>query len=168
MSWSRVSSVGELVKSGDEVEVKVLRIDRETRKVSLGLKQLTPSPWDRAEEKYARGMTVKGKVTRVMDFGAFVELEPGIEGLIHISELSPNRVRRVLDIVKPEQEVEVRILKLEPEARKIALSLRPLPGPAASEAEDDEDETPPPPPPVRKVPLKGGLGDRDPDPFTRP
>ena len=81
----------------------------------------------------AAGMTVKGKVTRLMDFGAFVELEPGIEGLIHISELSPNRVRRVADIVKPEQEVEVRILKIEPEAKKIALSLRPLPAPTAPE-----------------------------------
>ncbi len=78
------------------------RSTAQTSKVSLGLKQLTPSPWDRVEEKYARGMTVKGKVTRLMDFGAFVELEPGIEGLIHISELSPNRVRRVADIVKPE------------------------------------------------------------------
>ena len=102
-------------------------------KVSLGLKQLTPSPWDRVEEKYSRGMTVKGKVTRLMDFGAFVELEPGIEGLIHISELSPNRVRRVADIVKPEQEVEVRILKIEPEAKRIALSLAsPLPKPRPS------------------------------------
>src|SRR5439155_26948972 len=99
----------EFVRVGQEVQVKVLRIDRETRKISLGLKQLTPSPWDRIEEKYGRGMTVKGTVTRVLDFGAFVEIEPGIEGLIHISELSPNRVRRVADIVKAGQEVEVRI-----------------------------------------------------------
>ena len=126
MSWSRVSNAAELVKVGQEVQVKVLRIDRETKKVSLGLKQLTPSPWDRVEEKYSRGMTVKGKVTRLMEFGAFVELEPGIEGLVHISELSPNRVRRVADIVKPEQEVEVRILKIEPEARKIAALAPPL------------------------------------------
>ena len=110
-------------------------------------------------------MTVKGKVTRLMDFGAFVELEPGIEGLIHISELSPNRVRRVADIVKPEQEVEVRILKIEPEAKKIALSLRPLPTAAAEpEEEEEDDDTPPPPKPDRKVPLKGGLGDNDPKP----
>ena len=105
-------------------------------------------------------MMVKGKVTRLMDFGAFVELEPGIEGLIHISELSPNRVRRVADIVKPEQEVEVRILKIEPEAKKISLSLRPLPDAAARAAEDEEeedDDTPPAPKPERKVPLKGGL-----------
>ena len=75
-------------------------------------------------------MMVKGKVSKIMDFGAFVELEPGIEGLIHISELSPTRVRRVVDIVKPAQEVEVRILKVEPEVKRIALSLLPAKGAA--------------------------------------
>ena len=101
-----------------------------------------------------------------MDFGAFVELEPGVEGLIHITELSPNRVRRVADIVKPEQEVEVRILKVEPEERRIALSLKPSPkAPVIEEGEDaaetGEDDAPPPPRPEPKIPLKGGLGDRD-------
>ena len=90
MSWSRISKVDDLVKIGDQVKVKVLKIDRTARKLTLGLKQLTPSPWEAAAEKYPRGMMVKGKVTKIMDFGAFVELEPGIEGLIHISELSPN------------------------------------------------------------------------------
>jgi ribosomal protein S1 len=166
MSWSRLSNPGELLRLGQEVQVKILRIDRETKKISLGLKQLTASPWDRIEEKYGRGMTVPGKVTKVMDFGAFVEIEPGIEGLIHISELSPNRVRRVLDIVKPEQEVEVRILKIEPEARKLSLSLRPLPKAETAEAEaEEEEDVPAAPKPERKVPLKGGLGDRDRDPF---
>ncbi len=166
ISWTRIGDPSEVLKTGQQVEVKVLRIDRASSKVSLGLKQLTPSPWDRVAEQYARGMTVKGKVTRLMDFGAFVELEPGIEGLIHISELSPNRVRRVADIIKPEQEVEVRILKIEPEARKISLSLRPLPVAAApAEDEADADEPPALPRPPRKVPLKGGLGDHDPDPF---
>ncbi|MDR3637264.1 MAG: S1 RNA-binding domain-containing protein [Isosphaeraceae bacterium] len=167
MSWSRVADAASFVKSGQEVQVKVLKIDRENRKVSLGLKQLTPSPWDLVEDKYERGMTVKGKVTRLMDFGAFVELEPGVEGLIHISELSPNRVRRAADIVKPEQEVEVRILKIEPEARKIALSLRPLPVVVKEEPEEEEDDTPPAPKPERKVPLKGGLGDQDRTPFGK-
>ena len=167
MSWARLKDVGGLVKPGDKVEVKILKIDRTTQKVSLGLKQLTPSPWDLAEDKYERGMSIKGKVTRLMDFGAFVELEPGIEGLIHISELSPNRVRRVADIVKPDQEVDVRILKIEPEAKKISLSLKPLPNAVPEPEEDEEDETPPAPRPERKVPLKGGLGDSDPNPFGR-
>ncbi len=161
MSWSRLSNPGEFLKVGQEVQVKILKIDRQTSKLSLGLKQLTPSPWDLVEDKYSRGDIVKGRVTRLMDFGAFVELEPGIEGLIHISELSPNRVKRVADIVKPEQEVEVRLLKIEPETKKIALSLRPLPvvTPAEPEVEEEEEEeAPAPPKPARKVPLKGGLG----------
>jgi len=167
MAWSRVSDPSGLLKPGDEVEVKVLKIDRVTQKVGLGLKQLMPSPWDRVEEKYHRGQTVPGKVTRLMDFGAFVELEPGIEGLIHISELSPTRVRRVIDIVKPEQDVEVRIVKIEAEEKKIALSLIPLPTASTTEpAEEEEDDEPRPPRPEPKVPLKGGLGDRD--PFLNP
>ena len=165
MSWSRVSDPSSLLKMGDEVDVKVLRIDRETKKVSLGLKQLTPSPWDRVEETYSRGMTVPGKVTRLMDFGAFVEIEPGIEGLVHVSELSPNRVRRVADVVKPGQDVEVRILKVEAEAKKISLSLRPSPVQAVEPEPEEDDDTPPVPKPVRKVPLKGGLGDKDPKPL---
>jgi ribosomal protein S1 len=164
MSWSRVAKVDEMVKTGDEVKVKILKIDRVARKLTLGLKQLTPSPWQAAIEKYPRGTMVKGKVSKIMDFGAFVELEPGIEGLIHISELSPTRVRRVVDIVKPAQEVEVRILKVEPEVKRIALSLLPdkKAVPTVDEPEDtEEDETPPAPRPEPKIPLKGGLGDRD-------
>ena len=168
MSWSRVAKVDEMVKTGDQVKVKVLKIDRVARKLTLGLKQLTPSPWAAAAEKYPRGMMVNGKVSKIMDFGAFVELEPGIEGLIHISELSPTRVRRVADIVKPAQEVEVRILKVEPDVKRIALSLLPAKGAslAAEEEEGEEedasdDETPPLPRPEPKVPLKGGLGDRE-------
>jgi small subunit ribosomal protein S1 len=165
MSWSRASKVDEIVKIGDQVKVKVLKIDRTARKLTLGLKQLTPSPWETVADKYPRGMMVKGKVSKIMDFGAFVELEPGIEGLIHISELSPTRVRRVVDIVKPAQEVEVRILKVEPEVKRIALSLLPAKGatPVVEEEEAvEEDEAPPPPRPEPKVPLKGGLGDGEP------
>ena len=164
MSWSRVQKVDDLVKTGDKVQVKVIKIDPVARKLTLGLKQLTPSPWEQAEEKYPRGLMIKGKVTKLMEFGAFVELEPGIEGLIHITELSPTRVRRVADIVQPGQEVEVRILKVEPELKRIALSLLPAKGkeaPAEEEDEDEDDGTPPPPKPERKIPLKGGLGDSD-------
>ncbi len=164
MSWSRLGKADDLVKIGDKVTVKVLKIDRTVRKLTLGLKQLTPSPWETAAEKFPRGVMVKGTVTRTMEFGAFVELESGLEGLIHISELSPTRVRRVADIVKLGQEVEVRVLKVEPEIKRIALSL--LPDPRKTPAEPDEDketadETPPAPKPERKVPLKGGLGDRE-------
>jgi small subunit ribosomal protein S1 len=165
MSWSRIAKPEELVRTGDQIKVKVLKIDPVARKLTLGLKQLTPSPWHAVADKYPRGSLVKGRISKLMDFGAFVELEPGVEGLIHISELSPNRVRRVADIVKTEQEVEVRILKVEPEARRIALSL--LPSPKGTSADDEPGETdgaddvPLPPSPEPKIPLKGGLGDRE-------
>ena len=167
MSWSRIQKVDDLVKTGDKVQVKVLKIDPVARKLTLGLKQLTPSPWEKVESKYPRGLMIPGKVTKLMEFGAFVELEPGIEGLIHITELSPTRVRRVADIVQAGQEVEVRILKVEPELKRIALSLLPAKGKEAAPADDDDDdeeddETPAAPKPERKIPLKGGLGDKDP------
>jgi ribosomal protein S1 len=167
MSWSRVAKVEDLIRTGDKVTVKVLKIDHTARKLTLGLKQLTASPWETVEHKYPRGMMVKGKVTKLMEFGAFVELEPGIEGLVHITELSPNRVRRAADIVKPEQEVEVRILKVEPDIKRISLSLKPVVKPTLTGAaetpdvEEEEDDTPPAPKPERKVPLKGGLGDSE-------
>jgi small subunit ribosomal protein S1 len=164
MSWSRISKAEELVKVGDQVKVKVLKIDPVARKLTLGLKQLTPSPWETAAEKYPRGTMAKGRVSKLMEFGAFVELEPGVEGLIHISELFPTRVRRVADIVKLDQEVEVRILKVEPEARRIALSLLPAAkgiAPVPDEDEEDDADEAPPPEPEPKVPLKGGLGDRE-------
>jgi small subunit ribosomal protein S1 len=103
---------------------------------------------------------VKGKVTRLMDFGAFVELEPGVEGLIHISELSPQRVRRVIDVVQPGQEVQVMVLRVEATERKLALSLKaamPEPGEEPTEEEEEEIEVKPPRP--RTTPLRGGIGE---------
>ncbi len=163
MSWARVSKVEDVIRVGDAVKVKVLKIDPVARKLTLGLKQLAPSPWETAILRYARGAMIHGKVTKLMEFGAFVELEPGIEGLIHVSELSPNRVRRVADIVKEGQDVEVRILKVEPEVKRISLSLIPAVKGAKPvvEEEEDDDEPPRPPAPEPKIPLKGGLGDRD-------
>jgi ribosomal protein S1 len=162
MSWARVSKVEDLIRPGDKVTVKILKIDPVARKLTFGLKQLQQSPWENAEAKFPRGTMVKGKVTKLMEFGAFVELEPGIEGLIHVTELSPTRVRRISDVVQPEQEVEVRILKVEPDAKRISLSLLPLAkGQEVEEDDEDEDDTPPTPKPERKIPLKGGLGDRD-------
>ncbi|WP_337173071.1 S1 RNA-binding domain-containing protein [Paludisphaera sp.] len=162
LSWVRVEKIEEVIKPGDKVKVQVLRIDFEARKLTFGLKQLQQNPWDDAEENYPRGTSVRGKVTKLMEFGAFVELEPGVEGLIHVSELSPTRVRRIADVVQPGQEVEVRILKVEADARRISLSILPLPKDQQLDEEGEEDDTPPPPKPERKTPLKGGLGDRDP------
>jgi small subunit ribosomal protein S1 len=163
MSWTRVKDPSQVVQPGQTVKVVVLKIDREARKLSLGLKQLTASPWDNAAEKYPAGTVVTGKVTRLMDFGAFVELEPAVEGLIHISELAPQRVRRVGDVVKEGQEVQVMVLSVDREQRRISLSLKAAlpkePEPAAEE-EVEEEEVPVKPPRPRTTPLRGGLGDR--------
>ena len=144
LSWQRVKDPSEVVQPGQKVKVVVLKLDREHRKVGLGLKQLTASPWDDISEKYHVGQVVTGKVTRLMDFGAFVELEPAVEGLIHISELAPQRVRRVIDVVKAGQDVQVMIQGVNPEQRRISLSLKaalpkePEPEAAADEPEEEE------------------------------
>ncbi|MGH7171340.1 MAG: 30S ribosomal protein S1, partial [Gemmataceae bacterium] len=161
MSWLRVQDPAAIVQLGQTVKVVVLKIDAERRKVSLGLKQLTASPWDNISEKYHIGDLVTGKVSRLMDFGAFVELEQAIEGLIHISELAAQRVFRVGDIVKPEQEVQVKVLSVDPAQRRISLSLKAAQvkeaEPAAEESEA-EPETPIKPPRPRTTPLRGGTG----------
>jgi small subunit ribosomal protein S1 len=161
MSWVWVKDAAEVVKPGQTLKVVVLKIDREHRKLSLSLKQLMPSPWDDVQAKYPPGSRVKGKVTRIMDFGAFVELEPAVEGLIHVSELSPQRVRRVIDVVKPDQEVEVLILSVDPAQRRISLSLKAaLAQQEEAAVEEDESEEDAPPPKPRTTPLRGGIGDK--------
>jgi ribosomal protein S1 len=163
MSWQRVQDPGTIVQPGQKVKVVVLRLDREKRKVSLGLKQLTASPWDNLEDKYPYGHVVKGTVSRLADFGAFVELEPGVEGLIHISELAPQRVRRVGDIVKVGQEVQVMVLSVDRNQRRIGLSLKAAlkqeepEEEAEAEAEEEVEVKPPRP---RTTPLRGGIGDK--------
>ncbi len=159
MSWQRVNDPTTLVQPGQRLKVVVLRLDRDARKVTLGLKQLLPSPWDGIEEKFHAGKVVPGKVTRLMDFGAFVELEPGIEGLIHISELAIYRVRRVVDIVQPGQEVRVLILNVDAAARKIGLSLKgALPKEETEAAQEEMPATEEKPDQPRNVPLRGGIG----------
>ncbi len=124
ISWQRVNDPNELFKVGDTAEVLVNRVDFETRKISLSLKALTKSPWDDFSQRMKPGARVSGKITRIADFGAFVELEPGIEGLIHVSELSLQRVRRVRDVVSEGQTAEVEILSVDPSNRRISLSLK--------------------------------------------
>ncbi len=164
MSWQRVADVSKFVQPGQKVKVVVLRIDAEKRKVSFGMKQLTESPWDAADETYPYGTIVTGKVTRLMDFGAFVELEPGVEGLIHISELSPARVRRVIDVVKAGQDVQVMVLSVDKAQRRIALSLKaalpkePEPEPTPEAEEEEVVEVKPARP--RTTPLRGGIGEK--------
>jgi len=125
LSWTRVAHPSEVVEAGQEIEVKVLKFDREKERVSLGLKQLAPDPWEQAPTEFHTGDRVTGKVVSVTDYGAFVELQPGIEGLIHISEMSwTRRLRHPSKILKPGELVDVAILDVNPEQRRISLSLR--------------------------------------------
>ena len=125
ISWSRVNKPSDVLKVGDSVEARVLKVDAAKKRISLGLKQLLPHPWDLAAEKYKVGERVHGAVTRVTDFGAFVELEKGIEGLIHLSEMSwSKKTRRPADVVKPGDQVEVVILGVNQADRRIALGLK--------------------------------------------
>ncbi len=126
MSWTkRIRHPSEILKKGEKVEAIVLHVDKANHRISLGLKQVQQDPWQSAvPEKYRVGMDVRGKVVRTTDFGAFVELEDGVEGLLHVSELSHDRVNKPEDVVQVGQELTLKVIKLDPEERKIGLSLR--------------------------------------------
>jgi small subunit ribosomal protein S1 len=125
ISWSRVGKPEDVLTVGQEVEAKVLKIDGEKQRISLGMKQLQAHPWDAVPEKYKTGDRVRGTVSRLTDFGAFVEVEPGIEGLVHISEMSwTKRVKKPSDILKAGDAVEAVILGINPAERRIALGLK--------------------------------------------
>ncbi|HKD85407.1 MAG TPA: 30S ribosomal protein S1 [Terriglobales bacterium] len=125
ISWSRVNKPSDVLSIGQEVEVKVLKLDSDKQRISLGLKQLQPHPWDSVAGKYKTGERVRGTVTRLADFGAFVELEPGVEGLIHISEMSwAKKVRKPSDVVKAGDTVEVVILGVNVGEQRLSLGLK--------------------------------------------
>jgi small subunit ribosomal protein S1 len=125
LSWHRVSKVDDILTVGQQIEVKVLKIDPETRRIALGLKQLQTHPWDAVPEKYKAGEKVRGIVTRIADFGAFVEIEPGVEGLVHLSEMSwSKRVHKATEVVNVGDAVEAVILSIDVPARRISLGLK--------------------------------------------
>jgi small subunit ribosomal protein S1 len=125
ISHARVAKPEDVLTVGQQLQVKVLKIDPESRKISLGLKQLQPEPWEKAPERLLAGQRVTGTVTRLADFGAFVEIEPGVEGLIHISEMSyGKKLRHPSDILKQGDRVDVIILSIKPDERRIALGLK--------------------------------------------
>ncbi len=127
MTWGRLGHPSELVKVGQQLEVVVLDINKEKERVSLGLKQTQKNPWDQIEERFPAGQRVKGKITNLVPYGAFVELEEGVEGLIHVSELSwTKRIMRPSDILSVGQEVEAVVLGVNKEEQKISLGLRQL------------------------------------------
>jgi predicted RNA-binding protein with RPS1 domain len=163
VAWGRVEHPSEVLSEGQKVRVKIEKVNRANGKISLAYRDLLENPWTKAAEKYPANSVVRGKVTNLMEFGAFVELEPGVEGLVHISELSHKRVWRTSDVVTKGQEVEVLVLSVDPEAQRISLSMKalsPEPEPAQKE-EEPADEAVPKRPPRRKKPdqpLQGGLG----------
>lgn len=148
MGWGRVKNPGDVVKVGQEIEVYILAIDREKGKISLGLKQLIANPWDTAAEKYAVGNEVSGKVVRIVPFGAFVMLEDGVDGLVHISQISWDRVEKVEDALQIGQEISAKVLELDVENKKISLSIKQMtekpvkevPAAVAEEAAEEQEE----------------------------
>ncbi len=163
ISWERIKHPSDVLQVGQKVRVKIEKIDPQTHKISLNFRDFTENPWSSVSTKYPVTSRVTGTVSKLMDFGAFVRLEPGVEGLIHISELAHGRVFRASDVVSEGQEVEVKVVSVDPEAQRIGLSLKALqlrPEPKKKEeAETPEEPEPPKPPPAkRKTPLKGGLG----------
>jgi len=136
LSWSHVKHPSEIVKPDQEVDVKILSLDPERERIQLGLKQMQPKPWDLAPEKYPEGAVVTGKVVRITTFGAFVELEPGIDGLVHISQCAATRINKVEDAVNVGDVVNVKVLSVDPEAKRISLSIRALLEPEHKDAAD--------------------------------
>jgi small subunit ribosomal protein S1 len=125
ISWHRVNKPSDVLSTGQQIEAKIIKIDSDKRRIAISMKQLQPHPWDAVAEKYKAGERVRGVVTRLMDFGAFVEIEPGIEGLIHISEMSwAKRIRTPSDVVKPGETVEAVILGVKPGERRLSLGLK--------------------------------------------
>jgi 4-hydroxy-3-methylbut-2-enyl diphosphate reductase len=142
MSYGRIKHPSQVLKDGEKIQVKVLRLDREKEKVSLGLKQVLADPWTSVTERYPEGTIVTGTVARLATFGAFVELEPGVDGLIHISQLADHRVNTPGDVVQVGQEVKAKVVGVSPEQRRISLSLRDVDeAPAAEEIKTEEVKT---------------------------
>jgi ribosomal protein S1 len=124
LAWGRVKHPRDVVSVGDEIEVLVLKVDVERKRLSLSAKQAKPRPWDLAPEKYHAGEIVEGKVVRIVSFGAFVELEPGLDGLVHISQVANRHIEKVEDVLKPDDIVPVKILDVNPAEKRISLSIR--------------------------------------------
>lgn len=126
MSWEHVDHPSQVVQVGDRVKVKVLRIDRDNERISLSMRALMESPWDQAAKSLQVGMTVKGKVRRLVSFGAFVEIQPGVEGLVHISQISNRRVGSPAEVLQVGQEIEAKVLDINVAEKRISLSIKEL------------------------------------------
>ena len=124
LSWGQVQHPSQVLKVGQELDVRVVGVDRENKKIALSLKQVEENPWTRIEQKYHIGDTVTAKITKLAQFGAFAEIEPGVEGLVHISELSDERITHPKQVVREGEDVQVKVIKIDPQRHRIGLSLR--------------------------------------------
>lgn len=177
LSWDRVANPSDVLQPGQAIRVVVKKIDRDTGKISLSARDLVESPWKRAADKYHVGATVRGTVSRIAQFGAFVRLEPGVEGLVHVSELAHRHVRSVSDVAKEGEEVECRVLSIDPDEQRMSLSIKAVASKPAVDAGEptsadagtfadagrsggDGEAPVQPAAAVRRknVPLKGGIG----------
>jgi small subunit ribosomal protein S1 len=124
LAWHRIDHPREVVKVGDEIEVVVLKLDRKEQRISLSRKKVLPNPWDSVEERYELNQLVEGTITRILDYGAFAEIEPGIEGLLHVSQLSRTNVENVSEVVKEGETHLLRVVSIDPRRQRIGLSLK--------------------------------------------
>lgn len=124
LSWGHIKSPKQVVSEGQEIEVIILSVDKEKNRISLGYKQTLPHPWDNIEEKYPTGKIFEGKIVRITSFGAFIELEPGVDGLVHISQISDQRVNKVEDVLKTGEMTHVKVLDVKPKEKRISLSIK--------------------------------------------
>jgi small subunit ribosomal protein S1 len=124
LAWHRVEHPREILKVGEEIDVYVMRVDEEKQRISLSLKKLLPNPWDTVSERYHENQLVEGKITRIVDYGAFAEVEPGVEGLLHVSQLSRGTVSNVSDVVKEGETHLLRIVNIDQRRQRIGLSLK--------------------------------------------
>lgn len=140
ISWERVDHPQDVLKVGQEIEVKVLDVIPERERISLSLRRTQPDPWTKAMQELKNGEIVKGKITRLVNFGAFVELRPGVEGLVHISQIADYHVKHPSEVLQEGEEVDVKILELKPEAKRISLSIKEVRKNAYPEEESEEEE----------------------------
>jgi len=162
ISWSRINHPKDVLTEGQQIDVRILKLDQEKKRISLGMKQLAQNPWASAAERYAQGRNVTGTVSRLAEFGAFVELEAGLEGMVHISELAWRRVGSVGEILKVGETREFQVVEVDTKRKRVSLSLKALekrPESAKPErAEDQAPATPEEPRKPRNTNLRGGTG----------
>ena len=162
ISWTRINHPRDVLTEGQQVDVKILKLDPEKKRISLGMKQLAQNPWTSASERYVAQSTVSGTVTRITEFGAFIELEPGLEGMVHISELAWRRVGSVGEVLKVGETHDFQVVEVDPKRKRVSLSLKALekrPEPPQTERHRaPEPEAPPEPKRPRNENLRGGTG----------